>query len=169
MKDHPVRACSQAHPSPRNLAEFIGKAREFLEPLWIKTHATWANEPVPSPSSKYMCRYSCLFLQQALKDAGYGQWTIRLGRPPSPELNGTKAGMFGYQSGDGCFHDHAWLTKDGLMIDITADQYGDLPIIIGNATSVTYKSNLTEHEAAKELDVLRDRAKAWYAEFQQQD
>jgi hypothetical protein len=143
-----------------SLEVFLQDVRRFLEPIWVKTHKSWDDEPMPDPPSKYMCRYSCLFLQQLLQQYGYGQWSIELGRPPSPDLNGTKEGKFGYYAKDG-WYDHAWLVKDGVIIDITADQYGDAPIIISSITSSKYNANLSEDNAAMDLKKLKKRAVSW--------
>ena len=80
---------------------FVKDIRKSLEPLWIATHESWDDELIPNPPSKYMCRYTCLFLQKALKVNGYGKWFIELGRPTSQELNGTNEGQYGYCTSDG--------------------------------------------------------------------
>jgi len=151
------------------LKEFVTDIRLFLEPIWIKAHEAWADEPIPSPPSKYMCRYSCLFLKHALHEAGYGDWKIYLGRPVSRELQGTEQGLFGYRSVDGGWHDHAWLIKDGMLIDITADQYGDLPVIVDRLPFDKYNANLTEKEVAADLQKLSGRVSMWLAEWQKRE
>lgn len=149
-----------------DLTEYISTVRKFLEPLWIKTHEAWADEPIPTPPSKYMCRYSCLFLQRVLKDAGYGDWRICLGRPLSPELEGTSQGQYGYRSSDGKWYDHAWLTKDDILLDITADQYGDPPVIISSSASGKYNANIPEDYVSTKLKVLEKRVDTWVYEWQ---
>lgn len=149
------------------LGEYVSKIRIFLEPLWLKAHEAWADEPVPNPPSKYMCRYSCLFLQRVLKDAGYGDWHIFLGRPTTPELHGTENGVFGYRSTDGKWYDHAWLIKDSILIDITADQYGDMPVIVGDSVSTNYNANMSEDDVKADLQKLQKRVNYWLQEWKE--
>lgn len=150
------------------LKDFVGDIRSFLEPIWVKAHEGWADEPVPTPPSKYMCRYSCLFLKQVLNDAGYGEWQVYLGRPPSQELHGTAQGQFGYQSADGKWYDHAWLIKGDTLIDITADQYGDMPVIVCNFVPEKYHANMSEADVSADFAKLKKRVDSWVAEWQKQ-
>lgn len=144
-----------------SLETFLKDIRCFLEPIWIKAHKSWDDAPVPAPPSKYMCRYSCLFLRKLLKNYGYGKWFIELGRPLSPELNGTEDGKFGYLATDGKWYDHTWLVKDGIIIDITADQYGGDPITIAPIGSTKYNANLTEDNVIKDFKKLEKRVHSW--------
>lgn len=150
-----------------SLKFFLQDIRRFLEPVWITTHKSWGDAPVPDPPSKYMCRYSCLFLQHLLRRHVFGQWRIELGRPPSPDLNGTQQGNFGYHAKNG-WHDHAWLVRDGVILDITADQYGDAPIIISSITSSKYNANLSEDDVATDLEELKKRILSWVDMWSQQ-
>lgn len=142
------------------LQTFVEEVRAFLEPHWIKAHESWADEPAPYPPSKFMCRYSCLFLKQVLQENGYGEWEIFLGRPDR-EKNGTAEGVYGFKSTEGAWHDHAWLVKGDILIDITADQFSDMPVKVIAACTVSYKANLTEIEAHEELEELKKRVRLW--------
>jgi hypothetical protein len=137
------------------------RAREFLEPLWIAAHEGWANEPVPNPPSKYMCRYSCLFLKHILKDAGYGEWQILLGRPITEELEGAKNGIFGFCAPNGGWYDHAWLIQNEILIDITADQFGGDRVVVTKSNQSIYNHNLTEIETSSDLEKLSKRVNPW--------
>ena len=58
--------------------------------------------------------------------------------------------------------EHAWLTQGDLIIDITADQYGDSCVATGHITEKKYKENLSEIEVVERLEKLSKRASAWF-------
>ncbi|GAA0736780.1 hypothetical protein Drose_35940 [Dactylosporangium roseum] len=63
---------------------------------------------------KGSCGDACELLGQFLADSGLGDWQYRSGKRDEP------------------FHTHAWLEQDGLILDITADQFPDIdePVIL---------------------------------------
>jgi hypothetical protein len=144
-----------------SLLIFIKKVRTFLEPHWVKAHEEWQDIPVPCPPSKYMCRYSCLFLKKVLKDNHYGEWQIVLGRP-SIETEGTAEGKYGYKSPVGSWHDHAWLIQGDLLLDITADQFQGNAIYLGDKNHSKYNPNITlEAYALLDIQDLQKRVNHW--------
>lgn len=144
------------------LSTFLQEVRLFLEPLWIEAHKEW-NEIDVIPS-KNMCRYSCLFLKEILNFHNYGKWEIKLGRPDI-EKEGSPESMYGYRFDDK-WYDHAWLIKDIVLIDITADQFGGSSIYIGKIDDPSYKANLTEKDALSDLKTLEIRVNKWINEWQ---
>ncbi len=60
------------------------------------------------------CGDTCELLGQFLFDSGLGQWIYCSGQRDEP------------------FQTHAWLERDGLILDITADQFGDIhePVLL---------------------------------------
>jgi len=151
----------------QDLKKFLVEIRKFLEPKWIEAHESWADEPIPNSSSKYMCRYSSIFLKEVLNQYGYGSWDIILGRPLQ-ELEGTPEGEFGYRNVKGNWYDHAWLVKDDALIDITADQHGGEEVLLGLKVDTRFKQNLTEDDAesASQLERLRKRVNPWLQDWQ---
>lgn len=146
---------------PVSLEQIVLEARQFLEPLWVKAHASWADVPLPAPPSKHMCRYSCIFLKEVLEEAGMGTYEIKLGRPPTRELEGKKEGKFGYRAPDGGWYDHAWLANNDILIDITADQFASFPIIITKVGAHDYRTNISEKDAHKDIQKLSHRVIPW--------
>jgi hypothetical protein len=63
---------------------------------------------------KGSCGDTCELLGQFLADSGLGEWQYRSGQRDEP------------------FHTHAWLEQDGLILDITADQFPDVdePVLL---------------------------------------
>ncbi|WP_426502926.1 hypothetical protein ACPPVO_35540 [Dactylosporangium sp. McL0621] len=63
---------------------------------------------------KGSCGDTCELLGQFLADKGLGDWQYRSGQRDEP------------------FHTHAWLEQNGLILDITADQFPDInePVVL---------------------------------------
>jgi hypothetical protein len=142
------------------LRAFTQRVRYFLEPLWFKAHENWNDEPFTHPTSKHMCRYTCLFLKKVLKDNDFGEWTLMIGRPSRLE-EGSPAGKYGYKSLESNWYDHAWLVKDNLFIDITADQFGDECVQVGEINFTNYRANLSENDVITSLQKLKKRVDGW--------
>lgn len=95
--------------------------RAFLEPVWRDWHSAWGGE-LPTIASENTCGRSSLFLQRALVETGFAaEWATglpSLDRPDQPD------GFF-----DGhIWRSHAWAECDGLIVNVTADQFGDRPV-----------------------------------------
>jgi hypothetical protein len=115
-----------------------------------------------------MCRYSCLFLKKVLQEHHFGEWRIILGEP-SLETEGTAQGQYGYQSEKGNWHDHAWLIKKNLIIDITADQFGGPIIYYGGKDTPCYKANIiTEADVLLKTMSLQSRVDRWLEDWSRQ-
>ncbi|QIV96114.1 hypothetical protein EDC55_11645 [Allofrancisella inopinata] len=132
---------------------FLVEARRFLEPLWLKAHASWGK--IPSCLSSHMCRYSCIFLKQILVNDFEEKWEISSGRPFNVK------DRYGYKDSNHIWHDHSWLQMDNLCIDITADQFGGKQIYYGKLPKSIYKANLTEKDTKASLATLESRVKGW--------
>lgn len=141
-----------------SLLLFTKHVRSFLEPHWITALKSWG-DPIPQPPSKQMCRFSCLFLKDVLKESNYGEWLIMLGRPDLVKSATTVD--YGFKTKNDCWHDHAWLVKDNLLIDITADQFDGDAVYVGRIDSNHYRPNLTEHDALHHLSTLKKRVNKW--------
>ena len=126
------------------LFHYCDRVRSFLELRWLEKHLTWEEER-PKVLSALMCRYTSIFLQQVLaKDLDI--MTIIVGGRPIRELHGTPRGKYGFVDSQNCWYDHCWLESKHLIIDLTADQFGDLPIIITPKRDCRYRTNLDEYD-----------------------
>ncbi|MCU1588875.1 MAG: hypothetical protein JWP11_131 [Frankiales bacterium] len=76
-------------------------------------------------------------LGQYLRDRGLGDWTYRTGRDP-----------------DG--HTHAWLERDGTLLDITADQFHDGQPSVVLTTDPSWHSRFTPFGQPRPADLNFD-------------
>jgi hypothetical protein len=76
---------------------------------------------------KGSCGDTCELLGQFLADSGLGDWQYCSGQRDEP------------------FHTHAWLEQDGLILDITADQFPDVdePVLLTQDPSWHARFHLT--------------------------
>ena len=126
------------------LFDYCDRLRPFLELRWQEKHLTWA-EDLPKVWSAYMCRYTSIFLQHVLASDRHIS-TIIVGGRPIRDLHGTPRGKYGFIDRHNCWYDHCWLETKHLIIDLTADQFGDLPIIITPKRDKRYRANLDEYD-----------------------
>lgn len=141
------------------LKTFASTVRHFLEPHWLAAHEGWGE--IPDPLSRWMCRYSSIFLATLLRELeGQETWSIVGGRPPK-SLNATAAGEFGMLACDDTWNDHCWVTGRGLIIDLTADQFGHAPVIVTASSDPRYRANLTEDDMAQAFQKLQRRSTPW--------
>ena len=126
------------------LFTYCDRLRPFLELRWQEKHLTWQQD-IPDILSSFMCRYTSIFLQQVLAMERNIN-TIIVGGRPIRELHGTPYGKYGFIDRHHCWYDHCWLETKHLIIDLTADQFGDLPIIITPKRDRRYRANLDEYD-----------------------
>ncbi len=111
------------------------------------------------PASAGMCGRSSLTLKHVLnRDFDIGaSWAS--GTPPSGDRHGaTGAGFLWLDKWVG----HAWVeTEGGLIIDITADQFGGAPVIVTPAHDPRYRAN--EETATEDYRAIREQVseEAW--------
>ncbi|MDP3403854.1 MAG: lasso peptide biosynthesis protein [Brevundimonas sp.] len=95
--------------------------RAFLEPVWREWHMVRGGE-LPTIASENTCGRSSLFLQRALIDTGFAaEWVSGV----SDRLNDP----VGFFDGE-IWRSHAWVQCEDLIVDITADQFGDRPVTV---------------------------------------
>ncbi len=82
---------------------------------------------MPSPLSRYTCVRSGLFVVRLLAEQGI-VGVLRSGVPLADETRLASA-LFGFRAAGG-WESHAWVEAGGFLIDITADQFGDAPVIV---------------------------------------
>lgn len=113
-------------------------ARRFLVPQWRKWHAEWG-PPAPASLSQWTCVRSSAFLCAVLTDA---EIPARLqSGVPHPARAGRDG--LGFRTGD-AWHSHAWAGCDGLIVDITNDQFGGAEIIVTADWDKRYRAGTDE-------------------------
>lgn len=110
-------------------------ARSFLLPHWRAWHELWG-PPAPARLSQWTCVRSSIFLTRSLKRYGVGA-TYQSGRPVSGAPNEAISAV-GVLSASG-WVSHAWVEAEGYLIDITADQFGQAPIILSSTDNPAYR------------------------------
>jgi hypothetical protein len=127
-------------------------ARNALEGYW----SAWAverNRP-DAASGATMCRFTAAFLVLVL---GW-RWRVVGGAPNYP---GEPTGFF-----DGkAWHAHYWVTDGERIVDLTANQFGAVPLIVTSADDERYRENYSYEELADALHHVRSRAQQWAEEF----
>lgn len=105
------------------------QVRSFLEPVWLEWHAAGGAD-IPSPPSRTTCGRSSLFLKRVLKEHG-----IAAGGKPQ--------GYFGFHAGQD-WRSHAWVEAGSFIIDVTADQFGDEPVIVTTSPDPRYQKGVID-------------------------
>ena len=148
----------------RKLLEDLGwEIRAFLEPKWMMLHEFWG-EGKPEIASRYMCRYTSMFLKVVLEDCTRKTWYLAAGRPVSRECEGTGQG-YGFCTFNGLFFDHCWVQSVESIVDITADQFGAEKVIVTSMNDSRYHQNLDEASLRKGITKLSPRWERWLLEW----
>jgi len=148
-------------PTLAEVTQLVWEIRRFLEPHWVKAHLSWGAE-IPQPPSRWMCRSTSIFLAEVFRTQLGSVWQIVGGRPEK-YLDATPEGAVGIFATNGTWNDHCWLEENGLVVDLTADQFGHPTVIITAADALRYRANLSEQDMAEDLLKLRSRSIAWLA------
>jgi hypothetical protein len=151
----------------QELFELCWEARKFLEPRWFSLHQLWGDSQ-PETLSKFMCRYTSIFLKAVLSPNSQPSWRLVAGRPILKEYEGTAKGYFGFCTSTGLFFDHCWIQLGGLIVDITADQFGAEAVIITSVGDPRYFPNLEEADLCREIAKLTHRPAKWLQEWDDQ-
>jgi len=101
-------------------------ARRFLESIWPEWHAE-RGQPLPAIASAGTCGRSATFLHRVLAESGQAA-EIRHGWFLAPRF-----------SAPGGPARHAWVEAGGLILDLTADQFGAPPILACPAPDPRYR------------------------------
>ena len=117
------------------LVDVATSARSFLLPHWYRWHRAWG-PPFPSAPSRWTCVRSSLFLLNVLRQCGVTA-TIQSGqaRETSPGSVGEDCGLLTPIGWAG----HAWVEADRFVVDITADQFGQPPVVITSSDDPAYR------------------------------
>jgi hypothetical protein len=140
------------------------QSRKFLEPRWFSLHQVWGNSQ-PEKVSKYMCRYTSIFMKTILNLDTQQSWRLVAGRPKIKEYEGTDKGCFGFCTSSGLFFDHCWVQSVDLIVDITSDQFGEEKVLITPVGDRRYHKNLEEEDFHSEVLKLSHRSEKWVQEW----
>jgi hypothetical protein len=151
----------------RDLFDFCWQARNFLEPRWFSLHQLWGDSQ-PRALSKFMCRYTSIFLKAVLNIETQASWRLVAGRPILKEYEGTEKGFAGFCTSTGLYFDHCWVQLGDLIVDITADQFGAEAVIITSVGDPRYSSNLEESDFCRDIAKLSRRPEQWLQEWVKQ-
>lgn len=157
-----------------DMLALVTEARAFLEPRWISFQRDdkTAGEPISTPSSKNMCRLSARFLLHVLEEAfPDDEWSI-VGGAATPgedtcgQWGGKHAGM---QDTRGLWHGHYWLENlDGLVVDITADQFDWEPVIVIQSDDggyARYRANYADWALQEHMRRVAWMSSVWLNEW----
>jgi hypothetical protein len=115
--------------------------------------------------SKFMCRYTSIFLKAVLNIEICPSWRLVAGRPILKDHEGTKKGCVGFCTSNGIFFDHCWVQLDSLILDITADQFGAEAVIITSMGDPRYSPNLEEAYFCREIAKLSHHPEKWLQQW----
>ncbi len=116
-----------ADTDERRLFLLALRARAFLEPVWLEWHTANGGD-IPSPLSRSTCGRSSLFLKRIL-------------HAEFPGL--TPRAWFGFHAGHD-WQSHAWVEAGEYLIDLTADQFGDEPVIVAPRPDPRYQKGVCD-------------------------
>ncbi|WP_137702716.1 hypothetical protein [Marimonas lutisalis] len=106
----------------QRLEALVREVRAFLESHWAAWHQHAGAPEGRRTLSEGTCGRSSMFLVQVLRDAGF-QAEAAFGSPVE--------GDCGFRTGKG-WKGHGWVIvkAPARIVDITADQFGDCPVIV---------------------------------------
>lgn len=144
--------------SAARIEQLATSARAFMIPHWRRWHEEWG-PPAPSTLSQWTCVRSSLFLSTVLLEAET-RATVESGVPDA-------GSPVGFRKNDG-WTSHAWVRCGGLIVDITADQFGGPNVLLTDGADVRYRAgdnepsvlaptNSARREAQRLLDEWRRR------------
>jgi hypothetical protein len=139
--------------------------RQQLVPLWqarVKKLPEWKKKPLGDTLTpdRNMCLFTAATLLQLLQPCDQGL-VISGGDVwlPKYAIGGFYTPTFGWQG-------HYWLqSSDGLIIDITAEQFGHAPVIITSSDDPRYHANFTPREIKKHHSSVIDTRNRWLQEL----
>lgn len=146
--------------APALTLEQLAHIRALLEPHWrtraLQFRTDHTCTPDPERSADHgMCRFTAAFLQAHLRQHGIHLRIAGGSTWPPQFLSG------GFQSANGAWHAHYWLTDGQWIYDITAAQFGDAPVLIVPASDPRYQANFSAEELREHLIHVRTTVRNW--------
>lgn len=108
------------------------QVRVFLEGVWPAWHAE-RGEATPLPPSAYTCGRSSTFLRRVLDETCGLAAVVEGGTPDAANPARGFLGRLGWAS-------HSWVEVEGLIVDVTADQFGAPPVIVARLADHRYRA-----------------------------
>jgi len=141
-------------PRLSEIGDAAGGFRPFLESCWREWKARSARGTCPfETDSAGMCGFTSAFLAEALARKVGGEWRVAGGRPLS---GGGVTCPKGLQNG------HFWcVSDDGVIVDLTADQFGLPTVLVTTWRDGRYAETFTEREIVEHLPKVLPVAEAW--------
>lgn len=143
--------------------ERISEIRCFLVPLWIQ----WGvdrGKPV-SAAGEEMCRFTSAFLVKVL---GPG-WRFDGGHPDVFDWKSkawVDSGLGGgFLDASGVWRPHHWVCKNGVIVDLTASQFGEPDMVITTSEDPRFRSTMDSRSRAEALRDVQARASAWASDW----
>lgn len=130
--------------------------RSFLEPLWLRRKAETGRLPdAGSPLSEGMCGFTSAFVVLALSVTDGPGWRMAGGWPQSGG---------GIACRRGRLHGHFWaVSEDGIVVDLTADQFGHPNVIVTTDRDARYVESFTLNEIERHAGRVMPLAEEWLA------
>jgi len=136
------------------IGDAASELRSFLEPLWMLRRIQACRLPdAGAACSEGMCGFTAAFTAEALRLLDGGEWRVAGGWP---------------QSGGGMacrerrLNAHFWaVSDDGLVVDLTADQFGHPSVIVTGRHDPRYVESFTREEIERHLPRVMPLAEKW--------
>nr|WP_276509955.1 lasso peptide biosynthesis protein [Hyphomicrobium sulfonivorans] len=107
-----------------------------MAPVWLEWHQARGGQP-PTVASRHTCGRTSLFMVEVLRHRGLPA-TWMSGTPRLDEA-GPELGPFGFFDGSR-WQAHAWVMCGGMIVDITADQFGADDVIVTLQNDPRYRA-----------------------------
>lgn len=139
------------------IGDLAGFLRSFVEPFWKAWKAESGKPQGPfETDSAGMCGFTSCFVAMVLEREVGGGWALAGGRPLPANLSGGVTCTSGRQNG------HFWAeSEDGLIVDLTADQFGLPTVVVTTAYDPRYRATFSGEEIAEHLPKVEAVALQW--------
>ncbi len=127
------------------------QVRAFLEPAWLEWHTSSGGD-IPAPLSRSTCGRSSLFLKRVLHAL-------------SPCAGDAPQAYFGFHAGNE-WKSHAWVETCDRIIDLTADQFGDEPVIVTARPDPRYQKGVCDSDYPEFVRAHRRAVERLWARWQ---
>lgn len=147
------------------IAAFSSSARLFLEECW----AAYREEKgllSHGVASGDMCLLSSAFLAAVLADTFEGTWKVCGGIPRLEDMQATRGNINGgMRDLTGRWRGHYWVMSGrlGLIVDVTADQFGHPSVLVTPSDDSRYRANYRAIALSRHVSDASWRAGVWNA------